>query len=764
MIRNLLIALCAAMLLLPACSSSHSSQSFKYKKYKTERGQSHAARGWRTKRNVQKAHPRVGQLPRSDIPLVVNERVVHWIDFWTGRARGSFGRYLKRSGRFMEMMRGTLREKGMPEDLVYIALIESGFRNDARSHAAAVGTWQFIRSTGKMYGLKIGEWIDERQNPELAVEAAANYFADLYEEFGDWYLAMAAYNGGPGRVKQAMRRYKSSDFWELTDDGRNVFRNETKNYVPKYIAATILAKNPERFGFKNIQYDAPLISEQVVVHGQTDLEIIAKAAQVPEKVLRDHNPELRAESTPPGKYTVHLPAGRAYVASKNFKKVAGKHGGRTVKYRVRSGDTLSHIASRYGVTVSKLKSANGLRSSRIGRGKMLRIPGTRMAGSKMEVVGSSVKIAKRREAEASQRRAAAPTTSTAVASSQFHRVQEGERVRHIAKRYGVNTKDLRAWNGLSRFGGVAPGQVLRLRAPHMQQPLVVAKATPQDSDALIQQVEQVRKSKSYEDYKKPTTYKVRRGDVLSVIARKHRVSVGELKKWNSLRGDRIRVGQRLRVSSGSSRVASSTRKKERAAPKSATTYKVRRGDTLSVIARRHGLATADLRAWNNVQGSAIRAGQVLSLRPQGAAQPATDAKYTVRSGDSLGVIARRHGMTVRELQRANQMGRSTRIRAGQTLKVASVVANKPAPQVAPAVDQPTTTPVSQESSAVAVVGPVKPSAAAPSKEVLHTVRSGDTLWDISREYKVSPQQIQQWNDMKSAKIKPGQSLTIRTSS
>ena len=249
-------------------------------------------------------------LPRFDIPMVINDRVVAWMEYFQGAGRRHFTRYLKRSGRYLPLMRQILIEEGLPQDLVYIAMIESGFNMHARSRANAVGSWQFIRATGRRYGMRADGWVDERRDPYRATRAAASYFRDLYGEFGDWYLAMAAYNAGEGRVRKAIRTTGSRNFWHIARHHR-ALHAETRDYVPKFIAAAIIAKMPDRFGFAEVVLDQPVEFETGKVETQTDLAVIAKCAGVGRDAVFDLNPHLVRGATPPGArhYKIRLPTG-----------------------------------------------------------------------------------------------------------------------------------------------------------------------------------------------------------------------------------------------------------------------------------------------------------------------------------------------------------------------------------------------------------------------------------------------------------------------
>ena len=317
------------------------------------------------------------RLPRFDIPIEINDRVVAWMEYFQGPGRNHFRRYMERSGRYVPLMQEILKKNRMPADLVYIAMIESGFNTQARSWANAVGPWQFISGTGKRYGLRIDSHVDERRDPYKSTQAAVDYFRDLYGEFGDWYLSMAGYNAGEGRVRRAIASTGSRNFWEIASD-RDALRPETRDYVPKYIAAAIMAKTPERFGFEKVDYREPFDYDVAQVETQTDLSVIGKCAGVSEDDIFDLNPHLIRGSTPPGmrNYEIRVPRGTQRVFKERYAALPEDDRIQIARYEVRKGDTLSRVARRYGVSASALASVNGLnpKHQRIRVGSTLVIP------------------------------------------------------------------------------------------------------------------------------------------------------------------------------------------------------------------------------------------------------------------------------------------------------------------------------------------------------------------------------------------------------
>lgn len=311
--------------------------------------------------------------PGWDIPIEFNEAVDRWLLYYQREGRRSFQVHLARAGRYEPTMRAIMREHGLPQDLVYLSLIESGYDPNAYSRAHAVGLWQFLESTGRRYGLRIDEWVDERRDPILATRAAAAYLKDLYEEFDCWYLAAAAYNGGASRVRRAIRRTGSRDFWTLVR--RGYLARETRNYVPKFIAAALIAKQADRYGFS--VSTAPLLSYDVgQVPDATSLSVIAEAAGVELAEVVVLNPQLVRRVTPPGEsYYVRLPARTGSTFAINYARIPAEKRLRAIRHTIRRGDTLAMLATAYGSDLAAIRSANpGVRPRRLEVGQLVLIP------------------------------------------------------------------------------------------------------------------------------------------------------------------------------------------------------------------------------------------------------------------------------------------------------------------------------------------------------------------------------------------------------
>jgi len=313
--------------------------------------------------------------PDFDIPIVINEKVEQFIHYFQTTRRDRFVTWLARSGRYIPAMKKLLKEHGLPEDLVYMAFIESGFDPYAYSRSKAMGPWQFIYLTGKRYGLRVNWWVDERRDPEKSTIAAAKYLKDLYEKFACWYLAAAGYNAGEYKIVKAMKRYRTEDFWKLAEV--KYLKRETKNYVPLMIAAALVAKDPEKYGFADVEYQEPLRYEKVKVPELTSLSLVAKACETSLEEIKDLNPELQRGVTPPNEtdYEIKIPFRKKDLFLVTFEILQPLEKFQFKTHLVKKGETLNGIAKLYRVDLEPLLEINHLtKTSRISKEMTLFIP------------------------------------------------------------------------------------------------------------------------------------------------------------------------------------------------------------------------------------------------------------------------------------------------------------------------------------------------------------------------------------------------------
>ncbi len=303
------------------------------------------------------------------------DSVERHIFLYTTSKRRTFEKWLQRSGRYLDTIKAILKEEGLPEELVYLPLIESGYSTDARSSADAVGPWQFMESTGKSYDLKTDYWRDERRDPIKSTVAAARYLKDLYDRFESWPLALAAYNAGEGRVRRALRKSRSDNYWRIIRT--KYLKKETRNYVSKFIAAGIIASDPEKYGFTDIDYHAPMRFDEVVIKSPASLSFIARCSGTTVEAVRELNPELKRWCTPPDlrEYTVRVPEGRGERFRKCFDDAPPAKRMPKIPYIIKKGDTLWEIAESFQVSRRELHALNkGIDPKRLRPGSIIYLP------------------------------------------------------------------------------------------------------------------------------------------------------------------------------------------------------------------------------------------------------------------------------------------------------------------------------------------------------------------------------------------------------
>ncbi len=456
------------------------------------------------------------QGPDFDIPIVINAKVEQFIQYFQTTGRKVFTNWLARSERYIPFMKNLLRENGLPEDLVYLALIESGFNPYAYSRSKASGPWQFIYLTGKRYGLRSNWWIDERRDPEKSTIAAAKYLKDLYDMFECWYLAAAGYNAGEKKIAAAVKRYGTEDFWELTK--YRYLKRETKDYVPQMIAAALIAKEPGKYGFMGIEYQEPLRYEKVKVPEVTDLRLIANACEVSVEEIKDLNPELSRWCTPPNfpDYEIKIPSGKKELFQRNFEALSPDGRVPFQTHVVKKGETLSKIAKLYRVDLQPILEINRLsKRSRLSKGMELLIPLPKGQDQRPEGVA-------RKKSNGGERQSK-PSEIT-------YTIKKGDSLWSIANEMGVNVGALSSWNNLHPEKKLVPGDKLEIR-------LTRASGPSEEPHA--------------EQFGKEIIYIVKEGDSLWTIAKKFNLTVSEIKAWNHLTGaEPIHPSDRLKLRVG----------------------------------------------------------------------------------------------------------------------------------------------------------------------------------------------------------------------
>jgi membrane-bound lytic murein transglycosylase D len=452
----------------------------------------------------------------SDLPLVMNDQVASFVSYFSSRGHAVLERALARSGRYREMISRILKEEGVPQDLIYLAQAESGFHPLALSRAGARGMWQFMASRAAGYGLQRNWWVDERQDPEKSTRAAARHLKDLYNEFGDWYLAMAAYNSGPGTVQHAVQRTGYADFWQLYE--RGVLPKETKNYVPIIVAVTIMAKNPAQYGLDTVVPEEPNTGEKVTINYPVDLRLVAECIDLSVATLQELNPSLLRMTTPKDQpFDLILPAGTkekfetAIAAIPPDMRVWWRY------HKVGAGETLAEIARKYKTTGKAIAEVNSLEGDELRQDAKLIIPVT--PGKRVESEGM-----------------------TYAKKATRYKVRRGDTVLSVADDFGVPAARLRRWNGL-KGNQLRAGRILLIHRP------VAVSENPAQAHRTASKS---KKSKQLDSTAKPDStgskvvhHTVRKGETLYSIASAYNTTVEALRRDNRKVAANLRAGDVL---------------------------------------------------------------------------------------------------------------------------------------------------------------------------------------------------------------------------
>lgn len=587
------------------------------------------------------------------IPLTYNEHVEKNIRFLAyDKGRKFMKKWLERGSRWFPILRRIAEEEGMPPEIVYLAMFESGLNPTAVSRAKAVGMWQFIKSTGDLYDLDVTVWIDERRDVEKATRSSMRFLKDLYNEFGDWHLALASYNCGPGGVRRAMRRagLDSGSFWDI----QHKLPRETRNYVPGYIATALITMNREQYGFPDDSLNVlePYEYEVFTVSEPISLDALARCANISYDSLKALNPELLRTSTPPGmKYDLKIPLNTREMFATNFALLTDDEKRPWITHTVERRETVTSIARKYGISPSELAGVNGIRGykSRLRRGATLRVPIQSVPYTSASDVTS-----------ADSQLSAQPSAELAEGTAkQIHVVRNGDNLTSIAQRYGVRMADIRNWNNIA----------YNRETIHVGDSIIVSV---KDQNSNVTDVERI-------PITRVISHRVARGETLASIATRYGTTTERLRELNRQKGRSVlKAGRTMRVETSLSK--NDVAAIERIESGTPVIHIVRRGESLGSIAALYGVREGDLVKWNQgeIDGTTVFAGSRLQVHTQktvkgGGAPPPASKKlpktYRVRRGETLSGIASKFGVDINVLRVRNPSLRGDIIRTGQRLRL-----------------------------------------------------------------------------------------------
>jgi membrane-bound lytic murein transglycosylase D len=531
-----------------------------------------------------------------DLPMLEHERVQFWIDYLSGRGARVFSKWLARTTRYVPLQWRILDDYGLPRDLVFLSMVESGFSTSAYSWAHAAGPWQFVQSTGRRYGLRIDFWVDDRRDFERATDAAARYLRDLYQRYGDWWVAMAAYNAGEGKVNRAIRRYGTQDFWALSQ--RRYLKRETKQYVPKILAAAQVSKRAIQYGFDDIEYQPPLAFEVVTVTTAVSLQTFARAC--PQETDRDEleglNPSLRTGVTPPGeRWPVRVPA-TVTATCADALRAAAHEDPYVYRYHRLTGSNVEvdQLARRYHTTSDAILAFSNIEADQLTDFEELVVPVPRAMADRVPVEVPPMLSYR------------PPNYGPQGVRLVRYRVRSGDSLWKIAGRFRVSITDLCRWNGLRRSSVLPIGRRLRIYQGNRRAVARASRAT------RTTRSKPARPVASSTPRGAAPQHEVKPGESYWSIAHHHGTTIEALLAANDRSlSDVLQPGQRLSIP------APAAARSTRATPPASGVHRVRSGESFWSIAQQYGVSIEDLCRWNGLKTTdVLQPGQELVIEPR----------------------------------------------------------------------------------------------------------------------------------------------------